>query len=546
MTSRSLGHRAPLLWLVLPLMAGLAAGKAGDWAPVPWLLAGALGAAVVAVAASWRAPRWWAPALAGAMFLAGSASYALHRARLAARDALPPREARLTLRVDRAFPQAATGKAAGLATVVRTEGHLRELEGQRIHYSVALPKGAAAPVRSEVVAAVGVLVTLPRTPPADTFDSYLANAGMNFRLTRGRLLAVEQPPTRYYAFLDRSAARLNELLSAGVAAKRPELGAVFRAMMLGQKYELSDEQDALFMHSGTMHLFAINGIHIGVVALSLHALLAALRCPRPAAALVTLAVLWLDVDTTGASPSAVRAFLLVACFEAAFVLRRPANGLAALAAAALVVLLAEPMALFSASFQMSYGVVLTILCFGLPLAERLAARLAPFRSLPEATWAWWQRSIAIAVRWFWPVLGIGLAAALVSAVTGPAFFQVFAPGGLMANLVLVPLAMFVIIAGFASVTVGLAGATALGVLFNHAAMLVLLAIDALIRFGVRVPGTWWPAHWRTAWGAPTALAAVLAAVLAGYATGWRRERGGWWPPFAIAALALILGVKFGN
>jgi competence protein ComEC len=105
--------------------------------------------------------------------------------------------------------------------------------------------------------------------------------------------------------------------------------------------------------------------------------------------------------------------------------------------------------------------------------------------------------------------------------------------------------MIVIVAGFASVVVGLAGAAPLGVLFNHAAMTVLVAIDALIRAGVRVPGGWWPAQWRAAWGAPTALAVLLAAVLAGYATGWRRERGGWWPPFAVAALALILGVKFG-
>lgn len=104
---------------------------------------------------------------------------------------------------------------------------------------------------------------------------------------------------------------------------------------------------------------------------------------------MTLAVLWLDVDTTGASPSAVRAFILIACYEAAVVLRRPANGIAALAAAALIVLLVEPMALFSASFQMSYGVVLAILCFGLPLADRMAARLAPFKNLPETTWAWW-------------------------------------------------------------------------------------------------------------------------------------------------------------
>ncbi len=545
MTSRSLGHRAPLLWLVLPLMAGLAAGKAGEFAPVPWLLSGALIAAVVALISAWRAARWWAPAIGVAMFLAGNASYTIHRARLPAWDGLPPREARVSLRVDRVFPQADPKRATGLATIVRADDLVREITGQRAYFSLTLRKGETAPARSAVVAAVGLLAPLARNPPADSFEGYLASAGMNFRLTRGRVLATEQPPTPYHAFLERAATRLNELLSAGIAAKRPALTAVFRAMMLGQKHELSDEQDAEFMQSGTMHLFAINGLHIGVVAMALHALLAVARCPRPVAALVTLAVLWLDVDTTGASPSAVRAFILVACYEAAIVLRRPANGIAALAAAALIVLLIEPMALFSASFQMSYGVVLAILCFGLPLAERMAARFAPFKDLPEVTWAWWQRGVAVALRWFWPVLGIGLAAALVSTVSGPEFFHVWAPGGLVSNLVLVPLAMLVIVAGFASVVAGLAGLTLLGVLFNHAAMVLLVVIERLIKIGVQAPGAWWVANWRAPWLASMALALVMAAVLGGYAAGWKQERGAWWPPVALAALGLILGVKFG-
>ncbi len=225
------------------------------------------------------------------MFLAGTASYILHRQRLPAWDALPPREARVALRLDRVFPQADVKRAAGLATVVRTEGHLGDLAGQRLYFSLTLGKGEPPPVRSAIVSAVGVLMTLPTNPPADTFDSYLANAGMNFRLSRGRSLAVERPPTRYHAFLERMAVKLNTLLSAGLAVKRPALAAVYRAMMLGQKHDLSDEQDTLFMHSGTMHLFAINGLHIGVVAAALHALLAVLRCPRPVTALVTLAVL---------------------------------------------------------------------------------------------------------------------------------------------------------------------------------------------------------------------------------------------------------------
>jgi competence protein ComEC len=237
--------------------------------------------------------------------------------------------------------------------------------------------------------------------------------------------------------------------------------------------------------------------------------------------------------------------MLVAAYEAGFSLRLPANGVASLAMAAFLILLLEPMALFSASFQMSYGVVFTILCFGLPLAERLAERWPPWPHLPESTWAWWQRWIAWALREFWPVLGLGVAAWLVGAVTGAVFYRVFTPAGLVANLVLVPLAMIVINAGFASIAVGLMGWTAASVLFNHAAVLVLLVIEALIRIGQRVPGVWCPAEWRAPWLGTATLALLLTAVLAGYAAGWRGWSRGFWPPFAVVALGLAIGVSFG-
>ena len=544
-SSRSLGHRAPLLWLVLPLIAGIVAGRYGPHLRPAWLLAGATMAAVLAILAAWRAPRRWAWPLCAALLLAGDASYTLHRARLTAWAQLPTREARLSLHVDRTFPQNDRRKAAGLATILRADEHLPDLAGQRIYFSLALRKGEAPPIRSTVISTVGVLTPLPENPAATSFDGYLADAGMNFRLARGRLLAIEQPPTRYRLFCERLARRLNAILSAGVASKRPALVAVYRAMMLGQKHELSDAQDQLFMHSGTMHLFAINGLHIGVVAVAIHALLLLARCPRLIVAGLTLAILWLDVDTTGASPSAVRAWLLVAAGEAAFALRLPANGVSALSAAALLVLLLQPMALFSASFQMSYGVVLAILCFGLPFAEWLAARWPPWPNLPEITWTWWQRWSAFLLRKFWPVFGLGVAAWLVGAVTGAAFYGAFTPGGLIANLVLVPLAMLVIIAGFASIATGLAGLGTVSVLFNHAAIVVLTVIDALIRLGQHVPGIWWPAAWRAPWLATVTLTILLAVVLAGYARGWTGWCRGFWPPFAVVALGLIFGVKFG-
>jgi competence protein ComEC len=541
--SRSLGHRAPLLWLVLPYMAGIVLGRCVPWlSAVPMLLiaATAAGYAIVAVR---RDGRGTAIAIVTALLAAGCASYALHRHRLADWDALPPRELRLTLRVNRVFPRAEGKGVAGLATIVRTDA--AELCGQAVYFSARPSAGVAPPIRSAILTCTGVLTPLAPTPPPDSFDRYLADAGMNFRLDRGRILAVEREANAYYRFLERAAARLNAWLSLGIEAKRPDLAAIYRAMMLGQKHELTEDQKTAFMESGTMHLFAINGLHIGVVALSLHALFALLRCPRPAAALLTLAVLWFDVDTTGASPSAVRAFILVAACEAAFVLRRPANGLAALSAAALGVLVLDPMALFSASFQMSYGVVLTILCFGLPLADRLLERLRPFRDLPFVTWSRPQRLWAGFLRKLWPTVGIGVAAGLVSAISGPAFFQTFAPVGFFANLILVPLAMLVIVAGFAAILTAAVGATVVGNLFNHAALVLLQTITTAIRTSTSVPAAWTAAHWRADGLASIALAVLVATVLFGYGSGWQKARGSWWPPFVVTAIAVTLGVRFG-
>jgi competence protein ComEC len=337
---------------------------------------------------------------------------------------------------------------------------------------------------------------------------------------------------------------MNDVLGCGLG-RQPRVAAVYRAMMLGRRRGLAKDQSLLFLHGGAMHLFAINGLHIGVVALSMNALLALVRCPRRVAGALVLAVLWLDVDTTGASPSALRAFLMLAAVEIAWMCRLPVNPPAAVTVSALVVLLEDPMEFLSASFQMSYSVVTAIFLLGLPLGSRLLTRFRPFRDLPEAGWRWRHHVAAATARHLCPAVGVGAAAALVSAVAGVEFFGLFAPVGLLANLVLAPLASLVIVSGFASLVAGLARASAASVLFNSASGLILALIGTLLRLATAIPGAWVSAHYRSTWIGPAALAALVASCLAGYATGWRGARGGFWPPFAIVALTFALGVRFG-
>jgi competence protein ComEC len=497
------------------------------------------------VASTWVAPRLWAPAMVAAMILAGLASFALRRQPPTAWGGRPAREARLTLRIDRLYPPAGTRPAAsGLATIVRTEPHLRDLTGQRIYFSAAPRRGAAPPEPSEIVLVLGLLAPVPAQPPAGSFDDSLADQGLKFQLIRGRVLATERPPNAYRQFCARLAGRMTVLLGAGLG-RQADLAGLYRAMLLGRKRELSADQRQLFLRAGAMHLFAVNGIHITTVAIALHALLSLLRCPRPLESACVLAVLWLDVDTTGASPSAMRAFLMVGTVEVARTLRRPANPLASLAAAGTIILVADPLALFSASFQMSYGVMVGLVTLGLPLAAHWNERLAPYRHLPRINWSFRQRCRAQLQHHLLDALGLGAAAAAVGAISGVEFFNLLVPGGLAANLVLVPPALLVIVAGVGSLVLGFSGAPAAGRFCNLAAGIVLAAMTRTARAATAIPGVYFAARFRSAWIGPAALGLLLATCLFGYAGNWRRGRGGFWPPFALVGVVLALGVRYG-
>lgn len=510
----------------------------------PWLLWPAAGLLVFGWRNAATRPRLWGAALATALLLAGGADYGLQRSRLPGWEGLPPREARLELRVDHLFPSRDRTKVNGLGTVRSATDPLGELTGQTIYFSLARPRAAPDIVRSAMVEAIGLLEVLPLRPATNTFEGYLTSTGANFRLTRGRLLREVVPPTAYHRFCAMMAARFHALLGEGIAAKRPRLAGLLRAMMLGATQELSDDQRTLFLQSGTMHLFAISGLNIGVVALALESLLRLARLPLGIRFAVGSILLWLFVDITGGSPSAVRAFFMAAFVLSARVLRRPGNSFAALAASALAVLLVAPMQVFGASFLMSYAIVAALFLLGLPLAEDWQTRWALWRTLPPAVWQAWQRKIDFVWRGLLTSVAIGVSTTLISLITGVEFFSLVTPASLPLNLALIPAAGLATVGGFAALLFGLTGFHAAVVLCNHASALMLLAIEWLVRASVNLPGSAIAAQFSAPWIGPVAFGLTLAALLGGYAARWSHPWR-WWPPFAVVAAALVLGTRFG-
>jgi len=548
MTPRSLSHRAPLLGLVVAWAAGSLAVHV-DW--VAWPPAVLAGLAVIGLVVAWvgcgRGVAWWAAGLFIALAAAGALRTGQERQRLEPWDAfaLPPREARLALRIERVFATPTEeARAGGLARVVEAEAHLRDLVGQTVQFSVEWPRGPGAvrAWRGAEFTALGVLRPVERCPEAATFDRFLADAGVNFSFGRARLRGEPRAAGAWGRFCAAAGDRLEAILRIGLGGHE-RLADLHVAMMLGRQQELSEGQQDLFVRTGTMHLFAISGLHIAGIALAVNLLLAVVRLPAGVRFVAGTALLWVFVEVTGATPSAVRAFWMVTCLLAARRWRLPGNSLAALAISALGVLVVAPHQLFSASFQMSYGIVAALLLYGVPLQEKWLEQWTPWVRLPGADRAGWRAVAEQVGRGLIGAVALGLAATLVGTPATLGFFQLMTPGGFFVNLLLIPLSTLVLFAGVAAMLAGGVGLGPLASIFNHAAALLLAGMEAVVAVVAGLPGAAWPAQFVWPGLAMATTAGLLVLLAVGYARGWRRREGGFWVPYAVLGLVLVLGVR---
>lgn len=152
-----------------------------------------------------------------------------------------------------------------------------------------------------------------------------------------------------------------------------KIKALYKALITGQRDSLPTKVLVNFKRSGTVHLLAISGMHMGLLALLsgllINGLLRSsswllLRWPVwKISAVLTLLIMGLYATISGLQPPVVRAFIMAAMLIIAIVIDRPRSLLNTMALAALLILLYEPTALFSASFQLSFIAVAGIIIF---------------------------------------------------------------------------------------------------------------------------------------------------------------------------------------
>lgn len=218
------------------------------------------------------------------------------------------------------------------------------------------------------------------------------------------------------------------LLGAGL---RDRERAIVKALLLGMKDELDQSQRGAFARSGTMHVLAVSGMHVGLIYAIVLLLLRPMgqqRWARWVRAIVGLCALWSYAGLTGAAPSVLRATVMFSLFIVASLWSRRSMALNALFAAGLLLLMADPFMLRQLSFQLSFLAVLGIVMFHDPLA------------------ALWDPPNRV-LRWFWALVCVSVAAQLATTPLSMFVFKAFPTWFLPANLVVVTLVVIVVHGG---------------------------------------------------------------------------------------------------
>ena len=237
------------------------------------------------------------------------------------------------------------------------------------------------------------------------------------------------------------------------------------ALLTGERDALSEQSVTDLEESGLMHLTAVSGLHCGF----LFALLSLLvGRGRWLSALVGYPVLVLYMLVVGCTPSVVRACVMIAFVIAAPLFERENDTPTSLGAAALVILLADPYAVTSVSFQLSFAAVAGLLMVSPRVNRALSGMFRRENRLLRKLWTAFSLSLSASI-----------GALVFTAPISAYYFKTVALVSPLSNLLV--LAVMPIL--FACALLG----TLLGMIFPGAAFLTVLP-ELLARYVLWVAG----------------------------------------------------------
>lgn len=293
----------------------------------------------------------------------------------------------------------------------------------------------------------------------DFYRTHGVHSTMRVRGDAVRVLSRPRVDPRYWA------SRLRHWeATVFTRAAPPEVTPFLRAVWLGDRGDYADADYQPFLETGTAHILAVSGVHVGIVYLALQWVLGGVIRSRKRLAAVIILAVFLFALAAGARPPIFRAALMIALYLAADLLDREPDAPSALGIAALLMLVPNPALLGDTGFLLSFSSLASILIYCEPINARLEA-------VPRGV----RENLAAA-------LGVSVLPHPVSAHA----FHVIPLAGPVANLLVIPLlggVLWLCMLTVAAAPFSLGAAS----LFGHAAAPLVAAINWSARTAAALP-----------------------------------------------------------
>ncbi len=237
---------------------------------------------------------------------------------------------------------------------------------------------------------------------------------------------------------------------------------IMRALILAERKDIPQPVSDLFKRTGTMHVLALSGLHVGIITIVLATLFMLLRIPERYSLIVTLVFLTGFLFMIGIRSSLLRAYIFFVSLIVARLLYRKIDYLNVWGFAGLMSLAFNPLWIFNIGFQFSYIATLgIILSISSPVKGWKSSVLNGFISSSSAT--------------------------LFVSPLQMYYFKIFTPIAILANVVVIPLVFVILSELIIGVIFSFLGIQVLGRIFFNTGNLAILLLLKSLKFLNHIP-----------------------------------------------------------
>lgn len=224
----------------------------------------------------------------------------------------------------------------------------------------------------------------------------------------------------------------------------PPYNYLLVGMLLGEKSFIPSHLKEIFAEAGIMHILAVSGLHVGIIAMALLALLSMLKLPKKFKLFTLILILITYASITGFRPSVLRATIMFILLIGGKLINRSRNLNISLFFAGFLILLLNPLILYDAGFLLSFIVTFFIINLS-PIFQELFSKI---------------------VAWIKNPLAVSTAAWIGIFPLSAYFFTKVSIISIVSNILIIPLTVVAVILGFVTFFIGMASISLAGIVAN--------------------------------------------------------------------------------